>query len=404
MESEKIDFLLSLIDFNKTSRQRVKLFENIEKISGYDLVFILGFVIRSKFSGNLIVINENDEFSGVTFIDGAIVKIDFPDQQNLIGNLIVQEEILSADKLQQIMKELSGQQIGRHLIEKKYITERQLELLLFKQSKLRLAKYMTDTLIAVSFNFADSANQKALVTHSGYYEILYAMLFQYYQPEWLKKYSDYYAKKYFFIPIINEELSVLESFDLAWPACEKLQKYSNKCLAYKDLILRMSKSDSESTRLLHFLVLTGVVLVKDEMMQIEPVTQTAPPTRVASANNQAADLKLTKKYLLEQRPLEAFAVLNKYSTLINTSDLIHFYFLWIKIHGAFYNNYALATDKITAELAQIKMAEIGQGEYYYVRALFEAKINNTDDSLLYYSKAVASDISFVNFPIVTKAN
>ena len=408
MESEKIDFLLGLIDFSKTSRQRIKSLELIEDLNGYDLVFILCLIIRSKFSGNLIVISEQNEFSGVIFDHGDIVKIDYPDQENLIGNLIVQEEIITKEKLDEITANLPIKLIGQYLIEKKYITKEQLQLLLFKQSKFRLAKYMDSSLVAVNFNFNKEQVEAALVSHSGYYEILYAMIFQYYQPEWLTKYSDYYSKKFFSISDINEELSVLESFDLIWPACEKLQKSSKKCLSHKELIARIAANDLEGIRLLHFLVLTGVVLVVNEMINTESPTPT--PVKITSegatvpTNDLPTDLKLTKKYLLDQKPFDAFAVLNKYSSLINSNELIHFYFIWIKIHGAYYNNYMLSTEKISAELDQINAASIPPGDYYYVKALLEAQMKNTDNSLMYYSKALANDVIFVSYAIRKRLN
>ena len=107
-------------------------------------------------------------------------------------------------------------------------------------------------------------------------------------------------------------------------------------------------------------------------------------------------LILTHKYY------DALGIMNKYSTLMNSNDLIRFYFIWIKLHGAFYNDFLLDINRISTELSQIDQALVGHANYYYVLGLLESCKNRPKESLEYFTKAVVTEDSFARFPIQKK--
>ena len=129
---KKISNLLMLIDPKIKTLQKTEILNQIETINGYDLVFILSFITRNNYSGNLIIVNEEDYLSGITFIYGDIVKVDYPDQEHLLGNLIVDNEILSKFEMQDIIQKSGGLRLGDYLVDNQFITQQQLRNLLFK--------------------------------------------------------------------------------------------------------------------------------------------------------------------------------------------------------------------------------------------------------------------------------
>ena len=157
-KEQKIADLLSLVDSKRKSKSKVDILNNIEAINGYDLVFVLGLIMRDNFSGNLIIVNEENMLSGITFIYGDIVKVDYPDQQHLLGNLIVENEILSKFEMQEIVEKRGGVRLGDYLVDNNYITQQQLRKLLFSQTNLRLTKYLNSLNIRIKFTFDGESN------------------------------------------------------------------------------------------------------------------------------------------------------------------------------------------------------------------------------------------------------
>ena len=173
----KNNLLLDLISPGLTSRRRIKILEDIEVINSYELVFIFCVIIRYKFSGNLIIVNKNNDLSGIAFIFGDIVRIDYPDHENLLGNIIVKDEIISNYEMQEILSKTQGQKLGQYLVENNHITERQLIRYLYKQAISRLNKYMDDIDLRINFHFDGESTENVIIQRKEYFEALHHWIF-----------------------------------------------------------------------------------------------------------------------------------------------------------------------------------------------------------------------------------
>ena len=382
----KNNLLLDLISPGLTSRRRIKILEDIEVINSYELVFIFCVIIRYKFSGNLIIVNKNNDLSGIAFIFGDIVRIDYPDHENLLGNIIVKDEIISNYEMQEILSKTQGQKLGQYLVENNHITERQLIRYLYKQAISRLNKYMDDIDLRINFHFDGESTENVIIQRKEYFEALHHWIFVLYKPEWLEIYRSFYSRLNFTITIPEGIGAEIQSFELVAHFFEKLRKSTKKKVTFYDLISMISVSAEDEMRLIHFMVLIGV-LVENKVVG-------AKPGSLVSAEFQKA-----KQLILQKKYFDALGVVNKISSSASYDEKVHFYFLWIKLHGAFHKNNILDLSKIKKEISVINPISVGPADYHYAIALLEANLKNDTESRLHYDKAVGFEKAYARFPI-----
>lgn len=402
---KKISNLLMLIDPKIKTLRKTEILNQIETISGYDLVFILSFITRNNYSGNLIIVNEEDYLSGITFIYGDIVKVDYPDQEHLLGNLIVDNEILSKFEMQEIIQKSGGLRLGDYLVDNQYITQQQLRNLLFKQTKLRLTKYLSSLSIRIKFTFDGESSDSVLINKIDYTDILYNWIFKNFNSAWLDAYGDFYTKCSFSAEMGTQEFNTLKDFPEVYDLAFKFSQFKKSNVSYNEIFKAAHTTRNHIFRMLHFLVLSGFVnLVKPRDFQN---TEAAQAERTDLLSTLDMDLKRAQESLLNKKYFAAFGLLNKYSALTSTHPTVSFYFIWIKLIGAYYNNHMIDIVKVAQDFNQIDYFKMNPGEFYYVRALLQAvqkKYRESDESFMravdynkmYRHFPINEDLSFVN--------
>lgn len=383
----KTNLLLDLISPKLTSRRRVKMLESIQIINSYELVFILCAIIRYKFSGNLIVVNKNNDLSGIEFICGDIVRIDYPDHENLLGNLIVKDEILSRYEMQEIVSKTKGKKLGQYLVENSHISQQQLRKYLIRQARSRLNNYMNDIDLRMNFHFDGESNQEVIIQGKEYSEALYHWIFKVYKSEWLEIYRNFYSRLNFTIATLDGISPDIQKFDLAMNFFEILKKSAKKKVTYYDLISMIKVSAEDETRLIHFMVLIGV-LVENKIVAAK------------RGDQQLEQFASAKQLILQRKYFDALGLVNNISSASVYDGKVHFYFLWIKLHGAFYQNNILDLAKIKRDISGINPVSVGLANYHYVNALLGAVLKDNNECSIHYAKAVEIDKAYERFPIL----
>lgn len=396
MERSRIELLFNLIDVNISARSRTKILDEIETINGYDLVFVLSAIIRNKFSGHLIVVNEENELSGITFIYGDIVRIDYPDQANLLGNLVVQEEVISKSEMETILKQPSSKRMGQYLLENSHLSNEQLSYFLFKQSQLRLTKYIQDQKVRFNFNFDGESSETTVVSNIKFYQILHALIFKNFSSVWLREYANFYSKMNFSINFSQEIYKNFKDLDFISAAFENIKNSGKKSMSYFELLAVANLEESYSIKLVHFMILTGffTLHVKSSLTAIKAKNSQAESDILKLDRQKVRDLILAQNYF------EAFGYINKCSGLVGSNAQVNFYYIWMKLHGSFYNNFSLDINKITKVFTEVDPNSVGLGNYYYVKALLQASKKDIDGSLAAYEKAVQCAHIYLKHPII----
>jgi hypothetical protein len=394
---KKISNLMLLIDPKIKTVRKTEILRQIETIHGYDLVFILSFIMRNNYSGNLVIVNEEDYLSGITFIYGDIVKVDYPDQEHLLGNLIVDNEILSKFEMQEIVQKSGGLRLGDYLVDNQYITQQQLRNLLFKQTNLRLTKYLSSLSIRIKFSFDGESSDSVLINKIDYTDILYKWIFQNFNPAWLEEYGNFYAKCSFTAELGAAEFLSLKDYPEAYDTAFKLSHLRKGNFTYNELFKAAHTTRNHLLRVLHFLVLAGYVqVVRPKELRGADDAHAEQADLMVTLDR---DLKQAQESLLNKKYFVAFGLLNKYSGLVHTHPTVTFYFIWIKLIGAYYYNHIIDITKVAQDFNQIDYFKMNAGEFYYVRSLLQAvqkKYRESDES---YMRAIGYDKLYRLFPI-----
>ncbi|MCC2679027.1 MAG: two-component response regulator [Pseudobdellovibrio sp.] len=398
VKEKRISNLLNLVNVKRKSKLKVDILNNIETINGYDLVFILGLMMRDNFSGNLIIVNEENLLSGITFIYGDIVKVDYPDQEHLLGNLIIENEILSRFEMQEIMQKSAGKRLGDYLIENSYITEQQLRKLLFTQTSLRLTKYISSLSVRIKFTFDGQSNDSVLISKVDYTDILYKWIFNNFKDEWLEEFGDYYSKNYFSCDMGTNELQFLKDHPEVYNLAYKITQLKKASVSFAELFKVANLKRPVLLKIMHFLLLSGAIYVA-RSKEIDISHRLTEARNRELLQNLEKDLVQIQSNLLNKRYFEALGLLNKYSAFIKSHVTVCFYFIWIKLIGAYYNNHLIDVKKISQDLFDLDYFKINPAEFYYVRALLyavERKYKESDES---YKLAVSYNPVFKRYPI-----
>ncbi|MBY0452013.1 MAG: hypothetical protein K2P92_03185, partial [Bdellovibrionaceae bacterium] len=384
---KKIQNLLSLVDHNKSSKQKIDILNQIETLNGYDLVFLLSLITRNHFSGQLIIVNEEDLLSSITFIYGDIVKVDYHDNENLLGHLIVEHEIISKFEMQEIVEKTGGKRLGDYLVENGHLTQMQLRKLLFKQTTARLGKYLNSLSIRIKFSFDGQSHDSILINKIDYADILYKWIFENYQEEWLEEYAAYYQKSEFSSELETEKLTGLKDFSEVYQLANDVSLFKKTTLSYNELFKMARKTRSGLLKSVHFLVLIGALsIIRNKEQELAEAAEEKQHERLTLTIND--DLADVQDKLLNKKYFEAFGVLNKYSSLMKSNVTVSFYFIWIKLIGGFYHKHLIDIKKITQDFNDLDYFKINPAEFYYVRSLIYAVQKQYEESDRDFKRAV----------------
>ncbi|MEK6627594.1 MAG: hypothetical protein AABY53_03120 [Bdellovibrionota bacterium] len=396
MEHDKIELLFNLIDVKISARARTKILDEIETINGYDLVFVIATIIRYRFSGHLIVVNEQNELSGITFIYGEIIRIDYPDQENLLGNLVVQEELISQNEMEDILKQPASKKMGQYLLENGHLSSDQLANFLFKQSQSRLAKYIQDNKVRFNFNFDGESHEVAVVSNIKFYQILHTLIFNNFNSAWLREYVNFYSTRDFSINFSEEVYKNFKDLEFISEAFTNISHVGKKKLSYFELLAVASLEESHNIKFIHFMILTGFFVLLDK-----PTTDTKrSKSQQATPDVLSIDFTKVRGLIMTQNYFEAIGYINKSAAIVGSKDQVNFYFVWMKLHGSFHNNFLLDINKISKVFAAINPNMVGEGNYYYVKALLHASLKDIDACLAAYDKALQTESFYLKYPLI----
>lgn len=168
-----------------TGRSKKRLIESLDEIYGYDLLFLVGLIMKSEFSGNLNIINQNDEVSGISFNNGKITRIDLNDKETFMGELLVNDGYITREQLNEALKDKS-KPLGEVLVLNKIVTLEVIIQLLIKQIRLRLSRYINETKYRVNFSETEAENKSIFITYQDFLTLCHDQIAGRFSPGWLK--------------------------------------------------------------------------------------------------------------------------------------------------------------------------------------------------------------------------
>ncbi|WP_413584579.1 response regulator [Bdellovibrio sp. HCB274] len=138
-----------------TNRQKRKVIESIEEVSGFDLPFLYSLLVETKSSGYLNIYNSDGSVSGISFCNGNIVGVDVDDKTTFLGEMLIQSGYATPADVQTALRDKNNRRIGNYLIQNNQLSPHAFDVILMEQMNIRLVKTIVDEKIRVNFASAE---------------------------------------------------------------------------------------------------------------------------------------------------------------------------------------------------------------------------------------------------------
>jgi len=138
-----------------TNRQKRKVIESIEEVSGFDLPFLYSLLVETKSSGYLNIYNADGSVSGISFCNGNIVGVDVDDKTTFLGEMLIQSGYATPKDVQNALRDKNNRRIGNYLIQNNQLSPHAFDLILMEQMNIRLVRTIVDQKIRVNFAAAE---------------------------------------------------------------------------------------------------------------------------------------------------------------------------------------------------------------------------------------------------------
>jgi len=134
-----------------SNREKRKLIEALEEVSGFDLPFIYSLLVETKSSGHLNIYSNDGNVSGVSFSNGVIVGVDIEDKTTYLGEMLIQNGYSLPEDVQEALSDKSPRRLGTRLIQANKLSPHAFDLILTEQMNIRLSRTIVDATIRINF-------------------------------------------------------------------------------------------------------------------------------------------------------------------------------------------------------------------------------------------------------------
>lgn len=138
-----------------TNRQKRKVIESVEEVSGFDLPFLYSLLAETKSSGYLNIYNADGSVSGISFCNGTIVGVDVDDKTTFLGEMLIHSGYATPKDVQNALRDKNNRRIGNYLIQNNQLSPHAFDLILMEQMNIRLVRTIVDQKIRVNFASAE---------------------------------------------------------------------------------------------------------------------------------------------------------------------------------------------------------------------------------------------------------
>jgi hypothetical protein len=242
-----------------SSREKRKIIESLEEVSGFDLPFIYSLLVETRSSGYLNIYEKNGSVSGISISQGDIVGVDAEDRTTYLGEMLIQSGYSLPEHVQSALAERTNQKIGSRLIRANQLSPHAFDLILTEQMNLRLSRTVTDQTIRI--NFAATDVEKTVPCSDS-------DLLQYYLHDWIASKITVSWLKSLFMMWAGNSILLSPNFKDDHPSLEMglakalpgLMDRIHKGTTLNELLVEKSYPEAAVYKGLHFLLSRGLIL------------------------------------------------------------------------------------------------------------------------------------------------
>lgn len=248
---------------DRDAKKIIKIMDQIQFVSGYDLPFIYNLLLECKISGFLNLSSEDGRIFGITFANGYIVRVDFEDTDTRVGKLLIENGFISSGDLELALSKKTSGKIGEYLMLNHYISPHAFDIVMAEQMSLRLSNSILDQDIQFNFATADVAPTQVVISISLFDQYLHDWVNSKINELWLKarlyewRFSQVQLRDSYQTILSNiQYLRIFQSFP------DLLERILSQPVV-KDLIDEESDHEQELLKMLFLLATKGVIFFEE---------------------------------------------------------------------------------------------------------------------------------------------
>ncbi|MGZ3744686.1 MAG: response regulator [Pseudobdellovibrionaceae bacterium] len=170
-----------------SNREKRKLIESLEEVSGFDLPFIYSLLVEMKSSGHLNIYGVDGNVSGVSFSNGVIVGVDIEDKTTYLGEMLIQSGYALPEDVQEALNDKSPRRLGQRLMQANKLSPHAFDLILTEQMNIRLSRTIVDQMIRINFSTAEVEMIEPSIDSDSLSYFLHDWIASKLSSAWLKK-------------------------------------------------------------------------------------------------------------------------------------------------------------------------------------------------------------------------
>lgn len=240
-------------------RQKRKILESLEDISGYDMPMIISLLSETKSSGFLNIIFSDSKLGGLSFCEGKITRVDVPNKGTYLGELLIQSGYVNPEEVKVALEQKKKRKMGEYLIQGNLLSPHAFDLIIIEQMSVRLSSIITDQKIKISFVPSESIEDTIPnIDNEDLVGYLHDWTASKVSHQWLKSLFVFWGNNLIGkSPLFIQDHPVLKMSLLN--ALEGLWEYLDRGITLNQMLEKQSYSEVAVYKGIHFLFVKGLV-------------------------------------------------------------------------------------------------------------------------------------------------
>ncbi len=274
-----------------SSRDRLKVIEELDEISGYDLAAVVSILLDAKVDGHINISSSEGELYGIGLENGAITQLDSDRSESLIGEILVGGGFLSETEFQEFSKQHKKGDLVASLVNEAMLSPHALGLVKKEQIKREIRSLFGLSEININFSPEDRKDRPHVLNLQDFSSILH---------DEIKKIPEAYLQE-FYKSWLNHPLRLVANLEknremLNKDLFSELSQFVSQLSEEKTILeLREQFSDRvpQILRAVHFMALMRLIVIDDK-------------ARGAAVQHNLEELKRALAQLKGKTPFEVF--------------------------------------------------------------------------------------------------
>lgn len=289
-----------------TPRDKRKMIESLEEVSGFDLPFIYSLLSETKSSGFLNIYSKSGVVSGVTFSNGAVVAVDLQDDSTRVGNLLIQSGYALSEHVKAALSDSQNRKMGQYLIQNNLLSPHAFDLVLEEQMNVRLSRTITEAQIKINFSSAEVESQPTQIGSDKLLLCLHDWIASKIPSTWLKSLYGFWS---------TNRIMVSSGFDHKSPVMKLHLMTQNEGLlqdlqsgtSISSLLMKGTYKEELLLKALHLLLTKGMISFNRSIYFASSAEQVKHLERVLAEINSMSDVRTLEYIGFDSRSNESAA-------------------------------------------------------------------------------------------------